>query len=187
VLPGSYQVKLTVDGQSSNQRVVIKKDPRSHATERQLAEQFRFGQEVYETTIASRKAVSEVKSLQKELDDLQAQALKHPELMKAVSSFTATLKRIADGDKQANQMGLDSANSAIVAVLKVVEGGDRDVPAQAVQLYQHAKQAFTSRQAEWQKLKEGDLVQLNQQLERAGITPLKMAEIEQEIEYLMTR
>jgi photosystem II stability/assembly factor-like uncharacterized protein len=187
VVPGSYQVKLTVDGQAFTQQMKVKEDPRSHATAQQLAEQYRWSQEIYTKTMASRKAVSEIKSLQKQIEELHPPATTNPELMKRIASFQSGIKAVLDGDKIKKVMGLESANGAILAVLKVVESGDRGVPAQALELYQQAQQALTSRQAEWQKLKQQDLVQLNQELEKAGVAPLQMAEIEQEIDYLMTR
>ncbi len=84
-------------------------------------------------------------------------------------------------------MGLEAANTGLLAALRVVEVGNRETPAQAVELYQQSKQAFEQRAAEWQKLKTEELPQLNQELEKSGAKPIKMVSIEEEIERLMTR
>jgi hypothetical protein len=84
-------------------------------------------------------------------------------------------------------MGLDSSNTALLAALRVVEGGNRETPAQAIELYQQSKKAFEQRAAEWQKLKATRLPDLNQELQKSGVTPIRMSAIEEEIDFLMTR
>jgi photosystem II stability/assembly factor-like uncharacterized protein len=187
VVPGTYQLELTVDGQSFTQTLTVKMDPRSKATTDILAQQYVVAQEIFATSAQSRKAVSEVKSMKKELDELRPQLESHPELMSRVSGFEAAMQTVLDGDKKAKILGLDGANGAILNVLKVVESGHRAAPVQAVELYHQATQAFEARKSEWKKLKSGELAVLNQDLQKAGIPPLKVAEIEQEIDFLMTR
>jgi len=187
VIPGVYQLKLTVGGETQTQKITVKMDPRAKATTAELAEQYRVGTEIYGTTMLSRQALAEMKSVQKQLDGMHAQLATKPELLAQVITFEAAMKKILDGDKKANVLGLESANSGIASVLKVVESGDRAIPAQAVEVYNLCKQAFSARTVEWHQLKSGELMRLNQELEKAGSAPVKMAEIEQEVEYLMTR
>ena len=47
VLPGTYTVRLTVDGKSSTQPLVVKMDPRVKTSAEGLAEQFRLSMQVY--------------------------------------------------------------------------------------------------------------------------------------------
>ena len=69
----------------------------------------------------------------------------------------------------------------------MVEGGNRETPPQAIELYRQAKQAFEQRAPEWQKLKTSDLPQVNLELQKSGEKLIKMSEIENEIDWLMTR
>jgi hypothetical protein len=41
--------------------------------------------------------------------------------------------------------------------------------------------------AEWTQFKQTTLAQLNQQLREANLTPIAIAEIEQQVEFLMSR
>jgi hypothetical protein len=41
--------------------------------------------------------------------------------------------------------------------------------------------------AEWTKLKSAQLVQLNDALQKAGVAPVRISEIENELEYLMSQ
>ncbi|HVZ16573.1 MAG TPA: hypothetical protein VG897_05615, partial [Terriglobales bacterium] len=187
VQPGVYHLKLTVDGQAQTQSIAVKMDPRSSATAAGLADQYRDAIEIYQSTMLSRQSLSEVKSVQKQLDNISAQAASNPELLARVTVLHGALQKILDGEKGSATMGLNSANSGIASALKVVEGGDRSIPESALEVYRISKAAFEVRAAEWQRLKTSDLVQLNHELENSGLAPVKMAEIEQEIEYLMTR
>lgn len=178
VMPGIYTVKLTVDGTTLTQKLAVAMDPRSSATPAVLTEQERLGREIYAVTMQSRKAVSETGSVKKQLESVKEQSA-------AVTSFLASLNKITCGD--ASAMGLDSANTGLLAALRVVEVGNRETPSQAIELYQQSKQAFERRAAEWQKLKATELPQLNQELEKSGAKAIKMSAIEEEIEWLMTR
>jgi len=185
---GIYQAKLTVDGgQTFTQKFEVKMDPRCTATPAELAEQYELGREIYATTMLSRKAEAEIASVKKELQAVHTAKNTNPELMARVSAFEAAMSNVTETDKKSNQLGLDAANSGVAAVLRVVESGDRAIPAQTAELYNQVKQAFEARAAEWQKLKTTQLPALNQELEKAGLPQVKMAEIEQGIEYLMTR
>ena len=84
-------------------------------------------------------------------------------------------------------MGLDEANTALTAALHVSESSDRSTPTQALELYAQAHDATTARVEESARLKKGPLAELNQQLRLQSLAPITIAEIEQEVYYLMTR
>jgi hypothetical protein len=71
--------------------------------------------------------------------------------------------------------------------LQVVEGGDRSVPAQAVAVYHQSSQQIKAGIAEWAGFKQTRLAELNRQLQAAGFTPIAIAEIEQQVEFLVSR
>ncbi len=71
VVPGIYQVRLTVDGKTQEQALKIIMDPRSAATPEVLAEQLQLGQQIFGETIEARRALAEIGSVQKQLADIQ--------------------------------------------------------------------------------------------------------------------
>jgi hypothetical protein len=71
--------------------------------------------------------------------------------------------------------------------LRVVESGDRAVPSQAIAVYQESSQQVKARIAEWARFKQTRLAQLNQQLREANFDPIAIAEIEEQVEFLMSR
>ena len=59
VLPGIYQVRLSVDGHDSTQPFGVKMDPRSSATPAELTQQFTWSLRVYEKALEAERAASE--------------------------------------------------------------------------------------------------------------------------------
>jgi hypothetical protein len=83
--------------------------------------------------------------------------------------------------------GLQGGYTDLSSALRVVEGGDRGVPAQATALYQESSQHVKAGIAEWTAFKQTKLRQLNQELREGSLAPIAISEIEQEVEYLMSR
>jgi hypothetical protein len=186
VVPGTYTVKLTVDGQPLEQKTVfVTMDPRSSATAADLSEQQRWAREMFAESMLTRKAVSETGSIKKQLGDLRAKQSANPGLLAKLDAFLAALQQVTAGDKQT--MGFDGANTGVLAALRVVESGHRKVPSQAIEIYRTSVEAFDARLAQWQELKASGLPELNRALEQDGAAPLNISEIEEEIDYLMTR
>jgi hypothetical protein len=83
--------------------------------------------------------------------------------------------------------GLAGANAGLNAALNAVEGGDRAVPAQFITIYQQSKQEADKQIAAWAAAKKTKLTALNEILQKAGLTPVSITEIEQEVNELKTR
>jgi hypothetical protein len=73
------------------------------------------------------------------------------------------------------------------SALRAVESGDRTAPSQAIAVYAESGQAAKAREEEWARLKAERLPELNQQLRQAKVGAIKIAEIEREVEWLMSR
>jgi hypothetical protein len=72
-------------------------------------------------------------------------------------------------------------------LLRVVQHGDRALPSQAIALYKESSEQVKARIAEWARFKQTKLAQVNQQLRDANFAPIAIAEIEQQVEFLMSR
>ena len=84
-------------------------------------------------------------------------------------------------------LGLDQANSEITSALNAAESSDRGIPSQAIQVYDEANAASALRIKEWAALKQGALVQFNQQLTHEKLAPIAISAIEHEVYVLMTQ
>ena len=185
VVPGEYQVKLTVDGAALTQPLKVQMDPRSQATSAELNEQLRVGLEIFDQVQSSRRALFEIATVKKRLSEIETQSLKqHPELLDQVKTLQAAIGKIEKGERTApgSISGLSSANTGLGAALRVVESSDRPIPSQAIELYQQADQVAKAETAEWARLKSTSLAKLNTALQKAGLAPIQMTQTRLELD-----
>jgi hypothetical protein len=69
----------------------------------------------------------------------------------------------------------------------VVESGDRTAPSQAIEVYKQSDEAAKARIAEWAKLKSTELPRLNSALQKGGLSPIQISQIEHEVEFLVSQ
>ena len=195
VVPGIYKVRLTADGKMQEQSLKVIMDPRSPATPEVLAQQLQLGQQMFGETIEARRALAEIGSVQKQLADIQQKlAQQKPETQSAqlksalADAQSAVGKMLTNKEHAAEEgPGLQDAYAGLASALRVVENGDRAVPSQAIAVYKESSQQVKGRIAEWARFKQTKLAQLNQQLREANLAPIAIAEIEEQVEFLMSR
>ncbi len=186
VVPGTYEVRLTVDGKAQTQPLEVKMDPRSAATPEILARQFELSRKIFVEAREARRAMAEMASVQKQLADAQEKA-QDAKVKDALTEARSEIDRILTNKGGAQDQGLQEAYSDMASSLRVVESGDRAVPAQAVELYTQSSEQMKKRIGEWSAYKETKLPKLNEELKQGNLTPVTVAEIEREVEWLMTR
>jgi len=189
MVPGSYRVRLTVDGKTQEQSLQVVMDPRSPATPETLARQLQLGQQIFGETLEARRALAEINSVQKQLSDTQQKPAAQNAALKAAlaGAQSAIGKILSDKDAAGATPGLEDAYTGLASALRVVEGGDRAVPSQALAVYNESSGEIRVRIAEWAAFKQTLLRQLNQQLRDAHIEPIAISEIEQAVDFLVTR
>jgi photosystem II stability/assembly factor-like uncharacterized protein len=184
-IPGTYQARLTIDGKAFSQPLKIVMDPRSPATPRDLEQQLQLGRQIFAAAVSSRQALAEIRSVQKQLSDLEQKVGgEHADLKSAMSQLETEIRKIlAGGEAPASSAaGLESASSGLASALAVVESGDRAAPSQAIALYHDSSQALKLRIADWNELKTSRVRQLNQQLRQENMTPIAISELAEEVE-----
>jgi hypothetical protein len=180
VVPGIYQVKLTVDGNAFTQPLKIEMDPRSEATPAELNDQQRVALEMFAQVQTARKALAEIGAVKKRLSEIEKQSLKqHPELLTQVTELEAEIKKIEKPEKPqapGTIAGLDSASMGLASALRVVESGNRAIPSQAMDLYREAGKVANQGVQQWAQLKSSQLMRLNEGLRKAGIASIETSQ-----------
>jgi hypothetical protein len=192
VPPGTYTLRLTVDGTTMERPVQVTMDPRSGATNQVLDQQFALAGAIYRETLASRKAMAELESVEAQLNALSSRNNNPADLQRELRVALSKLESIKNGvdkssDAPKTQIGLADANSGLGVALRVVESGDRPAPAQAIVIFDEMKAAASTQISEWQHFKANDLAGVNAALQRAHQPALQIAAIEEEVHYAMTR
>jgi photosystem II stability/assembly factor-like uncharacterized protein len=180
-VPGNYDVRLTVDGKTLTQPLVIAMDPRSPATPDTLDQQLKLGRQIYLEAWQSRRLLAQVNSTQKQLADLKTRLTAHSDLEASTTDAGAALRRILSGEEgRPGAMGLEAASTALSAALRVVESGDRTAPAQALELYQEASSALKTAAESWNSFKTSQMPRINDQLKQANLSPIAIAQSDDE-------
>ncbi len=186
-VPGAYEVRLTVDGQAQTQVLKVVMDPRSPATPEILQQQWAVGEQIFVETLEARRALAEIASVQKQLASAQQKVDEHNAALKsALADAQAEMSKILT-NKGTQPGGLQDAYSEMASALRVVEGGDRAVPSQAIAVYKESSQRVKGAVVEWAEFKQGKVPQLNQKLREGNLDPIAISEIEKEVEFLMSR
>jgi len=185
-VPATYHIRLTVDGEVHNQSLQVIMDPRSPATLEALKQQFQLGHQIFSETVEARRAMSEISSAQKQLASAQHGNAAHDAqfnalLTKAQSELGNMLESAESDTKQGR--GLQDAYKDMTSALRVVEGSDRAIPAQAALVYKQASAEAKARIKEWAAFKQTQLPQLNQQLRGASLAPIDLDASREESSY----
>ncbi len=188
VLPGSYTVKLMVNGHTFTEPLQVVMDSRVRATPAELGEQFRWAQQAFNDMVEARKSVLQIQSLQEELDKAHSRS---PAGEQSLAAAIATAKEdaasILTGGKHGPEQGLQTASRSLTAVLSALESADRTPPSQVIDLYQKSVIVLKSRLAEWTALKQNVMPKLNRQLQSAGQPAIQLARIEEAAEESLSR
>ncbi|HEX7362780.1 MAG TPA: hypothetical protein VF283_20000 [Bryobacteraceae bacterium] len=170
VLPGMYTARLTVDGHALVRKFQVAMDPRVHATQAELADQFRWGKLTFEKMIAARKAIAQVQALQAQCAAAKKKLTTGKlALIAAIDNTSRRAGEILSGKK-----GLHQASSELTVALNSIEGAARTPPSQVIALYRQAAHLAALRLADWQRLR-GSLGALNRQLRAAGLAPIHIS------------
>jgi photosystem II stability/assembly factor-like uncharacterized protein len=172
VAPGSYTVELEVNGESvSREPLLLTKDPRSPATQAQLAQQFATSHKIFGDSLESRRALAEIAAVNKQLNHMITSAAANAPLVAKVKELRTALEGIVAGNS-----GLDAANMQIITALNAVESSDRPAPSQALTVYRLGRTASRAKLKQWAAFKSGPLTSLNQELTSQGFSVIAVSE-----------
>lgn len=167
VIPGVYEVRLTVDGVSMTQPLKVVMDPRAPATASELEQQYRLARQMFAEAMAIRQTLADIRSARARLTVVgQELRTQQTDLRTRISQIEDAIKKILSGNgvRSGDGMGLELASSGIASALRVVESGNRTVPAQAIAAFEEADRAAKMRMDEWTGIKTTLLSSLNDQL-----------------------
>ena len=168
VIPGDYQVRLTVGGQQYTQPLKVVLDPRSTATPTDLARQFDLGMKASSEIAKNSQLTQELAALRARITEIKQTNTSDAALLAVVSKVEAEAQRIsgvgASWQTPANPSGVGAVQVNLGAVNFVADSADRTPPAQAYALYEQASRDLAALMASWDALKNDQLAELNRAL-----------------------
>ncbi len=180
-MPGNYTVKLTVNGQSYSQPLVLKMDPRVKTSVAGLEQQFTLSMGLYRDELKSFAALGELRGLRAQLKQVgeQAGSGAAADAIHAMDKKAAALEGSAGrfggmrgGDSEAET--LNSVNGGLSSMLALLQEADVAPTTQAVAAVREREQQFARVMQRWNSMKSQDLTSLNAQLKQANLPAVKV-------------
>jgi len=157
--PGTYQVKLTVDGKSYTESFEIKPDPRLTTTPADYAKQLELGLKIRDKLSETHNAIIQIRDVRKQVEDLLKRVAGQPNFKVVNDAGTALNKKLTTIEEalyqtrnQSNQDPLNfpiRLNNKLAALGGVVGSAEAAPTAQSYAVYD---EVVTQIDAELQKL-----------------------------------
>jgi hypothetical protein len=180
--PGEYRVRLTANGQTQTQPLVIQRDPRlAHVTDADLAEQFNLAMKVRDRTSEANEMVIRIRELKKQIKDRVEKAKAQPitSAAEAVSQkLSAVEEEIYQVRNRSNQDPLNfpiKLNNQLAALQRVVETGDGRPTEQSYVVLRELSERLDAVRGRLEDALKTDLAQLNKLLADAKLEPIPSA------------
>jgi len=173
VVPGRYEVDLTVNGQKLHESIVVKPDPRVPASNADLQAQLDLALQIVDGMSSSYMSYNQIVSLRSALDErqksLQGKAAVK-ELSDGLSALTKELAQLADGTNSST--GFGNVHRNLARYLSMIEFGDMRPASSAQQNTMIACEELGKSSRRWAVVNSETLPALNQLLERNGLARL---------------
>jgi photosystem II stability/assembly factor-like uncharacterized protein len=170
-VPGTYQVKLTVDGKTQTQSFEVKKDPRVEATQEDLAKQFDLLIKIRDKVTETHEAILQIRDARKQIDDVVTRskdAKGGKEIAEAAKALNAKMKEIEETLYQTkNQSGQDPLNypirlnNKLAALTGVAASADAVPTAQTYAVYEELVAKINAQLQKLEAIMKTDLPAFN--------------------------
>ena len=177
--PGAYQVRLTVDGKTQTQPLLVRRHPLyKDVTDADLQAQFDLAIQIRDKTSEANNAVIQIRAIKAKVAE-RAGASADPALKRAAETLTNALGAIEQELYQVkNQSGQDplnfpiKLNNRLASLLSVVSRGDGRPIGNAEPIFKDLVAELKALAAEFAQVVARDLAAFNVEAKRAGLEPI---------------
>ncbi|HEY2784851.1 MAG TPA: hypothetical protein VGJ05_07735 [Fimbriiglobus sp.] len=187
VKPGTYTVKLSVDGQSFQQSLAVTMDPRVPTPAAELDRQFNLTMLCYDGALEARKATADIRALRQQLQTVRAKAGAPVAAIDAVEVKAAALEgsgfggggrrggRGGRGGFQSRQPSLGRVSGELGRLMMSLQGSDMTPTTPVVTAVAVARKDLDGLLGRWAEVRDKDLTALNTRLKTAGLPSVNLA------------
>ena len=180
-LPGTYQVRMTVDGVTQTQPLVVKKHPLRNTPDADIAEQFNLALQIRDKVSEANNAVIRIRRIKDDVAKRMAApaASKHPRLRTAGERLVAALSAVEQDIYQVkNQSGQDplnfpiKTNNRLASLLNMTLRGEGKPTANIYPIFEDLKKELRAETDRLDKVLATELAAFNAEAKRAGVEPI---------------
>ena len=186
VVPGDYQVKLTVAGHSYTAPLQVDEDPRIHVSVEDLQKQLDFSLQVDARITEAHEAVNQIREMHAQLDALEKRLAGNDKAKSAADAAKELDKKLTAVEdaliQSKSQSGEDPLNYPVMiadqmlALTSTVDSADAAPTQSSRDVFDVLNKQLDEQLATYRQLKDKDLAELNRQIRNAnipaiGVTP----------------
>ncbi len=180
-IPGTYTLKLTVDGKTETTQLRLLPDPRSTVTQEELAEQLRFSLDIRDAITRLTRTGEQLRSVRRQLQTRNDLLKKDPRAEELVEVSEVLLKKVDDVEARLHNptaevsydvlamKGGAKLYSRLSPLFDFTKGGDGAPTQGAKDVFAAQKQELDALDAEWKAIVAGDLPALNEQARKLDL------------------
>jgi photosystem II stability/assembly factor-like uncharacterized protein len=173
VVPGTYQVRLGVDGKTYTRELTIKNDPRMSVPQDALEAQLEFEQRMMAGMTVSYDSFQQIDQLLATLAADEAKVKGKPDAAKVIAAADAVKKKVSElANGRVHSFGL--ANRDLARHLEDMEFGDLRPTASDLAAGEADCKDIDTALASFAQLREKDLPALNGELAQAHLDPVAL-------------
>jgi photosystem II stability/assembly factor-like uncharacterized protein len=176
-LPGTYQVKLTVDGKSQTQPLLIRKHPLRNTPDVDMQEQFALALKIRDKASEANNAVIRIRKIKDEVKDRLAKS-PDAQLKAAGERLTKSLSAVEEDLYQVrNQSGQDplnfpiKTNNRLASLLGMTLRGEGKPTANIYPIFEDLKKELKNETDRLDEVLTADLAAFNTEAKRVGLDP----------------
>jgi photosystem II stability/assembly factor-like uncharacterized protein len=180
LMPGSYELVLTVDGKTYRQPLTVTLDPRVKISLADLQAQIDLARSIDAWMDSSSKTYNDIAALRAALSDRQTKLATMTSATAAGDLFTGfrDLQQLAEGTDAGP--GFGSINRDLARYASMVQSGDSRPAKSAVDSVAGLCRALASNLQRWRQINETKLPQLNIDLRKQRVAPVMVFAVEAE-------
>lgn len=174
VLPGTYTVKLTVDGKSYTQPLTVNMDPRVRTSKAALRTQFSLSMQVYDDMRHTGAVLEQLRNLRSQLKSNQGtESAASAAFDKQLAALEGSARGRGFGGP-ADPPSLSSVNGALTQLLRSLQEADAAPTIPLATAVAAQRKELAHLMQSWTALTTHDLVSLNAQRKAAGQAELEL-------------
>ena len=185
VVPGTYQIKLTMGGKSLTASAEIQKDPRVNVSQADLEKQSELATRIRDRVSAGHEAVNQMRSVREQVEGLKKR-LGNDSGAKAVLDSADVLKKRIDAVEEKiiqpkSKSGEDPLNYPIqvtdqmMALQGTVESADTAPTAQSFTVFDELNARLETQLAAWRDVQSKELAVLNELMKKNTVEAIAPA------------
>jgi hypothetical protein len=176
--PGTYTVRLTADGKTVSQPLVLKRNPLHEATDADLHAQFALAIQIRDKVSEANAAVVQIRDIKAQVAD-RLNKSQDPALKSAGDKLSTNTGAVEQDVYQVkNQSGQDplnfpiKTNNRLASLLGVVSRSDERPIASALPIFNDLKAELKVEMDRYQRVLVTDLPAFNKEATRLGLPPI---------------